>query len=133
MNPIEEATQIISSLSEVTAGLDANSRRLIEQRGAQLLVLAQRAGGVRSREVPAFKSTLSADVAAIYANSVNAVGARLRREDTGSRQSTMRAMDALDETPQVSDSQRLEAYQRSEAYAAECRQHHRQGNRLAVR
>jgi hypothetical protein len=136
VNPVEEATKIISSLGTITANLDPSSKRLIEQRAQRVMILAQRAAGVRSRGVmdaPAVKSTLGADVAALYANSVNAIGRRLRRDCREPlTANAVRAMDALEE-PQVSDRQRLEAYERSEAYASECRKLHRHGNRLNVR
>ena len=76
----------------------------------------------------------AAQDAATYANEMNAIGAKLRNQSKDCRSGLRRAaMDAVStEDPTVSDQQRLEAYERSEAYASECRKLHRHGNRLTA-
>jgi hypothetical protein len=130
---VEEATEIIDSLGEITANLDPASKRLIEQRAQRVRVLAERASGIRASGVVDAAVNLAADVATLYANSVNASGAKMRGRDC--RSGLRRTMDAADveEQPTISDAQKLEAWKRSEAYATECRRLHRQGNPLAVR
>ena len=60
--------------------------------------------------------------AGCYASAVNATGRAMRRDcRTGLR----RAAEDAAPTPEVSPLQRLEAFQRSEAYAADMRQFHR--------
>jgi hypothetical protein len=115
-------------IEKLAAHLDPASRKLLLDRARRVLILAQRAGGERSRAVVMDAPTVDADKATMYAHRINCAGSKLRgrtaapkEERTVVRWPTM-AMDG-DAFRNAADS--LNGYDDAKTFAEQCRKLHR--------
>ena len=129
----EQRNILVNHLALVASPRTRNTRiedsmEYTEKEIERALAVLQRVSGALANErhtttdVDASERNATA-LASTYADSLNEAGARMRGRDC--RSGLRRAAADAAPTPEVSPLQRLEAFQRSEAYAAECKLRHR--------